>query len=151
MTDAADRPNVADHQTPQPKLLAFVCHWCSLGGADTAGGLRLEVPTGLRMVRIPCSGRVDAELVLEAFQGGAEGVLILGCHPGDCHYQDGNYRARNRAALLGALLEQYGIAPQRLRIDWVGAAEGERFATITREMSAALAACGPLHRTRGDS
>ena len=92
-----------------PKVLAFVCNWCSYGGADAAGGQRLEQPAGLRLVRVMCTGRIDPRHVLEAFRAGADGVLILGCHPGDCQYKEGNYRARNRVTLLRRMLPQMGV------------------------------------------
>lgn len=118
----------------EPKVLAFVCHWCSLGAADQAGGLKLTSPEGLRIVRVMCSGRIEPKHVLDAFNAGADGVLVLGCHPGDCHYKEGNFRARNRMTLLSRLLGQLGVDPSRLRLDWVGAGEGERFHRIVNEM-----------------
>lgn len=126
------------------KVLTFVCNWCSYGGADLAGGLKLDVPSGIRLVKVMCSGRVDPQMVLHGFRAGADGVLILGCHPGDCHYKTGNYFAQNRAAILAPMLEQFGIEPERFRIDWVSAGEGERFAKVTSEMYEAVAALGPL-------
>jgi len=127
------------------KVLTFVCNWCSYGGADLAGGLKLDVPSGVRLVKVMCSGRVDPQMVLHAFRSGADGVLILGCHPGDCHYKAGNYYAARRAALLAPMLEQFGIEPERFRIDWVSAGEGERFAQVTTEMYEAVSALGSLH------
>lgn len=126
------------------KVLTFVCNWCSYGGADQAGGLKLNVPSGIRLVKVMCSGRVDPQMVLQAFRSGADGVLILGCHPGDCHYKVGNYYAARRATLLAPMLEQFGIEPERFRIDWVSAGEGERFAKVTTGMYEAVAALGPL-------
>ncbi len=128
----------------EPKLLVFVCNWCSYGGADQAGGLKLEYPSGARLVKVMCSGRVDPQMVLEAFSSGADGVMILGCHPGDCHYKEGNFHAYKRAALLTPMLKQYGIAPERFRIDWVSAGEGERFSMVVNEMYAAVSALGNL-------
>jgi F420-non-reducing hydrogenase iron-sulfur subunit len=126
------------------RILVFVCNWCSLGGADQAGGLKLPSPDAVRLVRVMCSGRVDPQLVLKSFREGADGVLILGCHPGGCHYKEGNYFARNRATLLSKMLTQYGVEPERFRLDWVSAGEGERFARVVGEMDAAIAALGPL-------
>ena len=126
------------------RLLVFVCNWCSYGGADTAGGLKLEVPAGVRLVRVMCSGRVDAQMVVDGFRSGADGVLVLGCHPGDCHYKEGNNIARNRAFLLAAMLEQFGIEPARFGLDWVSAGEGERFARVVGEAQARVEALGPL-------
>lgn len=128
----------------EPKILTFLCNWCSYGGADQAGGLRLEYPGGVRLVRVMCSGRVDPQMVLAGFRAGADGVLLLGCHIGDCHYKQGNLFAQKRAKLLTPMLAQFGIEPQRFRLDWVSASEGERFSRIVREMSDAVAALGPL-------
>ncbi len=129
----------------EPKILTFVCNWCSYGGADQAGGMKLEYPSGIRLVRVMCSGRVDAQLVMQGFREGADGVLILGCHPGDCHYREGNYQAEKRAMLLSQVLESFGIEPERFKIDWVAAGEGERFAKVVTEMYNNVAALGPLH------
>lgn len=126
------------------RILTFVCNWCSYGGADQAGGLKLGYPETIRLVRVMCSGRVDPQMVLKAFRDGADGVMILGCHPGDCHYKEGNYVAQNRAHLLGQLLIQYGIEKERFRIDWVSAGEGERFSRLVTEMHDAVFALGPL-------
>ena len=126
------------------KLIAFVCHWCAYGGADQAGGLKLSYPSGVRLVRVMCSGRVDPATVLKAFRQGADGVLILGCHPGDCHYKEGNLIARNRASLLGAMLAQFGVDERRFRLDWVSAGEGERFRSIVTRMYEEVAGLGPL-------
>jgi F420-non-reducing hydrogenase iron-sulfur subunit len=126
------------------KLLTFMCNWCSYGGADAAGGKRLEHPAGVRFMRVMCSGRIDPQLVIEAFRAGADGVLVLGCHPGDCHYKEGNYRARNRVELLRPMLAQFGIASERLSIEWVGAAEGDRFQEVVNAAYATITALGPL-------
>ncbi len=117
----------------EPKVLAFVCNWCAYGAADGAGSAHLAYPAGVRLVRVNCSGRVSPELVIEAFRAGADGVMVLGCHPGDCHYRDGNRFARNRVVLLQRWLAQAGIDPRRLRIDWASSREGERFARIVDE------------------
>ncbi|MDJ0763168.1 MAG: hydrogenase iron-sulfur subunit [Myxococcota bacterium] len=126
------------------KVLTFVCNWCSYGGADKAGGLKLAYPPGVRLVRVMCSGRVDPQMVVKAFREGADGVLVLGCHPGDCHYKDGNYAAQNRAAVLASMLGQFGIEKERFRLDWVSAGEGERFSRVVSDMYNAVAALGPL-------
>ncbi len=130
------------------KVLTFVCNWCSYGGADQAGGLKLEYPPGIRLVRVMCSGRVDPEMVVKGFREGADGVLILGCHPGDCHYREGNYVAQRRAAVLAVMLTEFGIERERFRIDWVSAGEGERFSRLAREMHEAVSALGPLNLHR---
>ena len=129
---------------PTVKLLTFVCNWCSYGGADAAGGKLLAHPAGVRLVRVMCSGRIDPQLVIEALRAGADGVLILGCHPGDCHYKEGNYRARNRVALLRPLLAQFGIDPARVAIEWIGAAEGDRFQEVVTATYRRIAGLGPL-------
>lgn len=120
---------------PEPKILGFLCNWCSYRGADMAGLARLKYPPNVKIIRVPCSGRISAELVLRAFREGADGVLVLGCHIGDCHYSSGNHRTAKRMAVLKKLLEYTGIEPERLRVDWVSAAEGERFAAIVREFT----------------
>ena len=136
------------------KILTFVCNWCAYGGADQAGGLKLPYPENVRLVRVMCTGRVDPQMVLKGFREGADGVMILGCHPGDCHYKEGNYIARNRAHLLAQLLSQYGIEKERFRIDWVSAGEGERFTRVVTEMVEAVSVLGSLRlypRTREEA
>ncbi|HID86885.1 MAG TPA: hydrogenase iron-sulfur subunit [Anaerolineae bacterium] len=128
----------------ETRAVGFLCNWCSYVGADLAGTSRLPVPANISFVRVPCSGRVDPLMVVRAFQGGADGVLVLGCHPGDCHYRDGNYYARRRFALMHRFLEFLGIEPERFRLDWVSAAEGDRFSRITREFTDAVERLGPL-------
>jgi len=116
----------------EPKIIAFCCNWCSYAGADGAGVARLQMPTNFRIIRTMCSARVDPEHALRSLAKGADGVIILGCHPADCHYIGGNYRARRRIALLRMVLEQYGFDPKRLKLEWVSASEGEKFQnTIT--------------------
>ncbi len=127
------------------KILTFVCNWCSYGGADQAGGLKLVYPESIRLVKVMCSGRVDPQMVVNALRDGADGVLVLGCHPGDCHYKEGNYAAQNRATLLAPMLQQFGIEEQRFRLDWVSAGEGERFSKVVTEMHDAVAPLGKLH------
>ncbi len=115
-----------------PRILVFCCNWCSYAGADLAGVSRLQMPSDFRVIRTMCSARVDPEFILEAFRKGADGVLVAGCHPGDCHYIGGNYRTRRRIALLRQVLRQFGLNPKRLRLEWVSAGEGQKFAsTIT--------------------
>jgi len=113
----------------EPRIVTFCCNWCSYAGADGAGVARLQMPTNFRIIRTMCSARVDPEFVLRAFSKGADGVMVLGCHPADCHYIGGNYRARRRIALLRMVLEQYGFDPKRLKLEWVSASEGEKFQT----------------------
>ncbi len=127
----------------QPKIVGFLCNWCSYAGADLAGVSRIQYPPNLRIVRVMCSGRVDPFFILEAFRSGADGVLVAGCHPGDCHYLSGNYKTQNRVLLLQRVLEQFGLEPERLRLEWVSAAEGERFANVVREMTEHVRKLGP--------
>jgi F420-non-reducing hydrogenase iron-sulfur subunit len=128
----------------EPKILAFLCNWCSYSGADAAGRAQKELSPNVKIVRVMCSGRVDPQLVVTAFREGADGVLVLGCHPGDCHYKTGNYKALRRMTLLRRLLAQMGVAEDRLRLDWVSASEAERFARVTLDMVARIRALGPL-------
>lgn len=127
----------------QPKVIGFLCNWCSYAGADVAGTSRMDYPHNIRIIRVPCSGRVDPLFVLKCFQRGADGVLISGCHPGDCHYTDGNYHARRRFALLREFLDYLGIAKERLRVEWVSASEGQRFAELVSDFTAELNKLGP--------
>lgn len=128
----------------EPKIIGFLCNWCSYAGSDLAGEMHSKVPANFRIIRVMCSGRVDPQFVLKAFSEGADGVMILGCHPGDCHYKEGNYSALKRAALLEQMLSQFGIEKERLVIDWVSAAEAEKFSRITAEMTDAVRKLGPL-------
>jgi F420-non-reducing hydrogenase iron-sulfur subunit len=129
----------------EPKIVAFVCNWCSYGGADIAGSMRLHYPPNVKLIRVMCSGRVDPEFIMEAFHGGADGVMILGCHPRDCHYIEGNYNTLRRYNMLKPLLDQFNIEQDRVYLDWVSASEGEKFARIAGEMSERIARLGPLN------
>ena len=129
----------------EPKIIGFLCNWCSYTGADLAGTARIKYAPNLRVVRVMCSGRVDPTFVIKAFAEGADGVLIAGCHPGDCHYQEGNYKALRRYRLLEKILPEYGIEPERLRLEWVAASEGDRFATIVNEFTEQIRSLGPLN------
>lgn len=131
--------------TFEPRIVAFLCTWCSYTGADTAGIARLKSPANLRAIRVPCSGRVSPELVMKAFDEGADGVLVLGCHIGECHYDTGNHRAAKRLPLLDTLMSMVGLEPERLHLDWVSASEGERFSRITTEYVEKVRALGPIH------
>lgn len=139
MTETAN-PNPAEFQ---PRIVAFLCNWCSYAGADLAGISRIQYPPSIRVVRVPCSGRVDPFFILKALQNGADGMLVSGCHPGDCHYLTGNYVARRRFAVLNDLLEMAGIEPGRVSFSWVSAAEGERFAAVVREVTDKVRSLGP--------
>ncbi len=128
----------------QPVILGILCNWCSYAGADLAGSSRRHYPENVRIVRVPCSGRVDPMFVLKGFQKGFDGVLVLGCHPGDCHYAKGNYYARRRIALVKDLLKRMGIAEDRFHFEWVSASEGNRFAELVTEMTENLKKLGPF-------
>jgi len=130
----------------EPKILAFCCNWCSYAGADLAGTSRIQYAPNVRVIRVMCSGRIDPTFILRAFQVGVDGVLILGCHPGDCHYIDGNYKTARRIHMLKKMLSQLGIEDDRLRLDWVSAAEGKRFASIINDMTERIRALGPFVR-----
>jgi len=128
----------------EPRIVGFLCNWCSYTGADLAGVSRMKSAPNLRTIRVMCSGRVDPTLVLRAFQLGADGVLVAGCHPGDCHYQEGNYKAMRRVLLLKRVLRQFGIDERRLRLEWISASEGEKFARVANEFTEQVRALGPL-------
>ncbi|MBM3189723.1 MAG: hydrogenase iron-sulfur subunit [Chloroflexi bacterium] len=127
----------------QPRIVAFLCNWCSYAGADLAGVSRIQYPPNIRIIRVPCSGRVNPHFVIKSLQSGADGVLVSGCHPGDCHYISGNYYARRRFALLKSLLEFVGVEEGRVRFSWVSAAEGEKFSQVVSEVVEGVRALGP--------
>jgi len=122
----------------KPKIVAFLCNWCSYAGADLAGSSRLDYPANVRVIRVPCSGRIDPLFVLKALAQGADAVLVSGCHPGDCHYAKGNYYARRRLRLLVEMLDFLGVERSRYRFEWISAAEGKEFAHVIGEMVGAL-------------
>jgi F420-non-reducing hydrogenase iron-sulfur subunit len=130
-------------ETFEPKIVAFFCNRCTYLAADLAGTSRIKYAPNARVIRVMCSGRVDPQFVLDAFAKGADGVLIGGCHPGDCHYQEGNYKALRRVELLRRLLRQMGIEEERFRLEWISAAEGERVKTVMNDMVEKLRALGP--------
>ncbi len=127
----------------EPRLLGLLCKWCSYAGADLAGTSRKKYPANIRVIRVPCSGRVDPLFILKALRLGFDGVLVSGCHPGDCHYQTGNYYARRRMAITKKFLEYMGINPQRLQVSWVSASEGGKFAEVVTEMTQEIKELGP--------
>ena len=135
---------MAEKKDFEPKIIGFCCNWCSYAGADLAGVSRLQYPPNLRMIRVMCSGSVYPEHILEAFHQGADGVFIGGCHPGDCHYISGNYKTRRKVSLLKELLSQFGLEPERLRLDWVSAAEGQRFAQVMTDFAEEIKKLGPI-------
>jgi len=134
------------HSEWQPRILAFLCNWCSYAGADLAGVSRLQYPPNARIVRVPCSGRVNPAYILKALQEGVDGVLVSGCHPGDCHYLTGNYHARRKFRLLKELLDFVGIEDGRVQFAWVSAAEGAKFAQVMAEVTEKVRALGPNRR-----
>jgi F420-non-reducing hydrogenase iron-sulfur subunit len=136
-------------QTFEPRIVGILCNWCSYTGADLAGTSRKKYAPNVRVVRVMCSGRVDPTFVLKAFQQGADGVLICGCHPGDCHYQDGNKKTARRMPLLKKMLGQFGIEDERVRLEWVSASEGDRFAEIVNEMTEQVRKLGPYKIQKG--
>lgn len=130
--------------TWSPRIVAFFCNWCTYTAADLAGVSRMKYASNVRVIRLMCSGRVDPQFVLDALRRGADGVLIGGCHPGDCHYVEGNYKMLRRFTLLRRLLSDLGIEDERVRLEWISAAEGERVKTVINEMTAQLRELGPL-------
>ncbi len=127
----------------EPKIIGFLCNWCSYAGADLAGVSRLQYPSNLRVVRVMCSGRIDPVIPLEVLAKGADGVIILGCHPGDCHYSEGNLYEERKVKMLNKLLELTGIGAERLKLAWVSASEGQRFAQIVTEFTEQIRKLGP--------
>jgi len=130
----------------EPKILAFLCNWCSYAGADLAGTSRIQYPPNIRVIRVPCSGRINPLFIIKALQIGADGVLISGCHPGDCHYQTGNYLARRKSATLKGLLEFLGIEEGRVHFSWISAAEGAKFSQVVDEVTQTVKKLGPSKR-----
>ncbi|MGD9116897.1 MAG: hydrogenase iron-sulfur subunit [Dehalococcoidia bacterium] len=126
-----------------PKIVGFLCNWCSYAGADLAGATKLEVPSSLSVIRVMCSGRVDPVLVATALLHGADGVLVAGCHPGDCHYREGNYYARRRFALLKKTWQTLGLDSERIMLAWVSASEGQRFKEVATEFAKQITEMGP--------
>lgn len=127
-----------------PRIVAFFCNWCTYTAADLAGVSRLKYPSNARVIRVMCSGRIDPQFILEALVKGADGVLVGGCHPNDCHYGEGNYKMLRRSRLLRRMLADMGIPEERVRLEWISAAEGEKVKTVMTEMVAQLTALGPL-------
>jgi len=127
----------------EPKLLGFLCKWCSYAGADLAGTSRKKYPPNIRIIKVPCSGRVDPLFILKALRLGYDGVLVSGCHPGECHYQTGNYRARRRMAITKKFLEYMGVEPPRIQASWVSASEGDKFTEVVSEVTKELTEIGP--------
>ena len=127
----------------RPTIVAFLCNWCAYTGADLAGTSRLRYAPNIRIIRIMCSGRIEPTFILKAFKEGADGVLVCGCHPGDCHYSEGNHKAMRRFPLLKKLLADFGVEDERVRLEWVSASEGQHFADIVNDMAERLKVLGP--------
>jgi len=145
---AREQVAVQEEQAParaewEPRVIAFLCNWCSYAGADLAGGSRIQYPPNIRIIRVPCSGRVNPLFIIKSLQQGADGVLVSGCHPGDCHYISGNYYARRRFALLKSVLEYVGVEPGRVHFSWVSAAEGAKFSQVVTDVVQSVRALGP--------
>ncbi len=127
----------------EPNIVAFLCNWCSYAGADLAGTSRIEYPPNVKAIRVMCSGRINPMFIVNALQEGADGVLIGGCHPGDCHYSQGNYYARRKFQIMRKILEYLGIDPARVRMSWVSASEGQKFADVISEVIGDVKKIGP--------
>jgi len=134
----------ADEGPFEPKIVAFFCNWCTYLAADLAGTSRFKYAPNIRVIRVMCSGRIDPQFVLDAFAKGADGVLIGGCHPGDCHYQEGNYKTYRRIQVLKRMLRDLGIEEDRFRLEWISAAEGDKVRTVVNDMVEKVRALGPL-------
>jgi F420-non-reducing hydrogenase iron-sulfur subunit len=130
----------------EPNILAFLCNWCSYAGADLAGTSRIQYSPNVKIIRVMCSGRVNPVFIINALQNGIDGVLIGGCHPGECHYDTGNYLARRRITILKKLLEYIGIDPKRVQLTWVSASEGNKFADVINEFTAEIKKIGPIKK-----
>ena len=130
----------------EPKIVAFLCNWCSYAGADLAGTSRIQYPSNVRVIRVPCSGRINPFFILASLQHGVDGVIVSGCHPGECHYLSGNYTARRKFALLKSFLEYAGIEEGRVQFSWVSASEGVRFAKVVAEATEKIRALGPAKK-----
>jgi len=138
--------DLGDGSSWEPRIVAFLCNWCSYTGADLAGTNRIAYPATVRIIRLPCTGRVDPVFVLQSFQRGADGVLVSGCHPAECHHGEGNLYARRRIRTFRSLLEFVGIDPRRVQMSWVAADEGEKWAEVVSVMTRDIEALGPLIR-----
>jgi F420-non-reducing hydrogenase iron-sulfur subunit len=137
-------PVTTPTSTFAPRIIAFFCNWCTYTAADLAGVSRLKYASNIRVIRLMCSGRVDPQFVVDALTRGADGVLIGGCHPGDCHYVEGNYKMLRRFEMLKRVLSEMGIEPERVRLEWISAAEGEKVRKVVNEMTAQIQKLGPL-------
>ena len=141
-----EKKEINDKQSWKPKIIAFLCNWSSYAGADLAGVSRIQYPPNIRIVRVPCSGRISPYFIIKSLQQGWDGVLVSGCHPGDCHYISGNLVARRRFSIMNDILKFFGIKPDRVNFSWVSAAEGQRFADIIKEVVDKVKKLGPNKR-----
>lgn len=132
-----------DQKQWTPKIVGFLCQWCSYAGADLAGSTRTNYPSSIQIIRVPCTSRISPQFIMKALTSGLDGVLISGCHPGTCHYVDGNLRARRRFLVLRHLLDFMGVAPQRLQMSWVSASEGHKWIEIVKQVTQDITALGP--------
>lgn len=142
--DHAHSPAVAEEVSFRPKILAFCCNWCTYAGADLAGLNRMQYPADIRLLRVPCSGRVNPQFVLKALQGGCDGVLVCGCHPGDCHYTSGNYYAKRRLLVYKRLLEFSGFEPDRFQVRWISGSEAGKFRDTVMAVTERIKELGPI-------
>ncbi len=145
MPEAQQQPATSAPATFEPRIVAFFCNWCTYLAADLAGTSRMKYAPNIRVIRVMCSGRVDPQFVMDAFARGADGVLIGGCHPGDCHYQEGNYKCLRRFHLLKRVVKEMGIDEERLRLEWISAAEADRLKHVVNDMVEKVRALGPLN------
>ncbi len=148
MSVVASSTSVKNVEEFEPLIVAFCCNWCSYAGADLAGTSRLNYPANIKIIRVPCSCRVNSNFILRAFQRGADGVIVAGCHPGDCHYMTGNYYTRRRFSLLKNLLEYVGIEEARFKVDWISASEGNKFAYVMNDVLEKVHKLGPNRKLR---
>ncbi len=144
--EAGEQKPEREEAVYEPKLVAFCCNWCSYAGADLAGTTRIQYPPNVRIIRVMCSGRVDPSFVLKAFALGADGVMVAGCHPADCHYINGNDKTAMRGAFLESFLEEVGIEPQRFKVEWIAGSEGRKFADTLKLMVSELEKLGPISK-----
>jgi len=136
-------------ETFEPKIIAFVCNWCTYAGADLAGTSRMKYSPDVRIIRLPCTGRIDTHFIIKAFEQGADGVLVSGCHPGDCHYTSGNYHARRRFTVFRELMEFLGLEMDRLQFSWVSAAEGAKWTQVVDDVVKKVKKLGPNTKYAG--
>lgn len=143
--EVATKEAEAAPKTWEPRIVGFLCYWCSYTGADSAGTARMKYPANVDIIKVMCSGRIDPELITTALSNGADGVLVAGCHIGDCHYMTGNHKTMARMPLMRQVLLDLGIEPERFRYEWISAAEGEKFTRVVREMTEQVRKLGPLN------